>query len=165
MCAKKKDEPTVQQQENASAPMPSPPAIATEEENETGRIRISDNVIAAIVRRYTEDIPGVVRFASGSIVSGLTEMLSKKSPEGSVVCVEVEDDSVNISVRLVLEFGVRIREVATMVQDVIRTRVEELTGNHVAKVDVIVQDLEDVVHEQDQDEAGAAPTGPEETQE
>ncbi len=110
----------------------------------TGNIKISDSVIATIVRKYALEVPGVVRFASGSLVSGLTEMLSKKVPESSPVRVELEGDAVIIVVRLVLEFGVQIRDVATMVQDVIKDRVEKLSGNHVARVDVIVQDLEEL---------------------
>ncbi len=113
-----------------------------EDELEGGAIRISETVIAAVVRKYTLEVDGVVRFASASIVGGLAEMIGRKSHESSVA-VDLEGDLVNISVTLVLEFGVRIPDVASVVQDVIRSHVEELTGKHVARVDVIVQDLED----------------------
>ncbi|MFW6414384.1 MAG: Asp23/Gls24 family envelope stress response protein [Verrucomicrobiota bacterium] len=111
-------------------------------ETEDGQIKISENVIAAVVRRYVLEVEGVVRFASPSIVSGLAEMIGRRNQEGSVV-VKLEGDAVNIAVTLILEFGVKIPEVAELVQNVIRSRVEELTGKHVTSVDVIVQDLEE----------------------
>ena len=143
--------------EEARPPQPPPPK--TEEEDEGGSIRISENVIAAVVRKYTLEVQGVVRFATASIVGGIAEMIGRKSAEGSVV-VDLDGDSVDISVTLILEFGVKIPEVAALVQDVIKSRVEELTGKHVNKVNVIVQDLEEVIHEE---EAPASATQGEET--
>jgi uncharacterized alkaline shock family protein YloU len=113
-----------------------------DEENEGGFIKISESVIAAVVRKYTLEVDGVIRFAPQGIGGALAGMVGKRSYESSMV-VEMDDDSARISVTLVLEFGVRIPDVAQMVQDVIRTRVEELTGKHVSRVNVIVQDLED----------------------
>ncbi|MCF7854124.1 MAG: Asp23/Gls24 family envelope stress response protein [Candidatus Pacebacteria bacterium] len=133
----------------------SPPSMTAEmltaDETETGAIRISENVIAAVVRKYTLEVDGVVRFASASIVSGLAEMIGRKSQESSIM-VELEGEAVNISVTLVLQFGVKVPEVAALVQDVISSRVEELTGKHVTAVNVVVQDLEDVVPEESEAE-------------
>ncbi len=123
-------------------PMPPPPPKSDAEDDE-GAIRISENVITAVVRKYVLEVKGVIRFASSSLVGGLAEMIGRKSRESSVA-VELDGDSVDISVTLILEFGVKIPEVAALVQDVIRTRVEEITGKHVGKVNVIVQDLEEL---------------------
>ena len=111
-------------------------------ESNEDSIRISENVISAIVRKYTLEIPGVVRFAANSIVGGLAEMIGRKSPEGNIV-VNLEGASVTVSVNLVLAFGVKVPEVALKVQEVIRTRIEELTGKQVQLVNVTVFDLEE----------------------
>jgi len=50
---------------------------------------------------------------------------------------------------------VRIPDVAQAVQDVVRLRVEELTGKHVNRVNVLVHDLEDVVPTRRGNDAGA----------
>ena len=97
------------------------------------------------------EVSGVVRFASGSIVGGIAEMIGRKNYESSVL-VDLDGDAVNISVTLILEFGVKIPEIAALVQDVIRSRVEELTGKHVTKVDVIVQNLEDTTEKEQEPE-------------
>jgi len=113
------------------------------EENEAGTIRISENVIAAVVRKYTLEVQGVIGFAGAGFVGGLTDMITRRNYEHSVT-VDLDGDAVNISVTLVLEFGVRIPDVAQIVQETIRTRVEELTGKQVTKVEVIVQDLQEL---------------------
>ena len=128
--------------QEARPPQPHPTPEPDEGEEEGGSIQISENVIAAVVRKYTLEVAGVVRFATGSVVGGLAEMIGRRSHESSVV-VDIEGEVVNITVTLVLEFGVKVPEVAELVQNVIRTRVSELTGKHVNRVNVIVRDLED----------------------
>ncbi len=118
--------------------------VATlEDDGDGGTIQISENVIAAVVRKYTLAVDGVVRFAGGGLVGGIAGMLTKRSYDTSMV-IDMDEDTVSVSVTLVLRFGVRIPEVAQTVQDVIRRRVEELTGKQVARVNVLVYDLEDV---------------------
>jgi uncharacterized alkaline shock family protein YloU len=116
--------------------------MISEDENDTGSIRISENVVAAIVHKYVLEVDGVVRFASGSLVGNIGEFFGRPDPEKKLL-VDLEDECVNISVTLVLEFGVHIPTVATVVQDVVREKVEELTGKQVTRVNVTVQDLEE----------------------
>ena len=118
--------------------------LSMDEETEGGTIKISENVIAAVVRKYSLEVDGVVRFASGSLVGGIAGMIAKRSYESSMV-IDLDEDSVNISVTLVFRFGVRIPGVAQAVQEVVRLRVEELTGKHVNRVNVLVHDLGDAV--------------------
>jgi len=118
--------------------------LSMDEETEGGTVKISENVIAAVVRKYTLEVDGVVRFASGSIVGGIAGMIAKRSYESSMV-IDLDEDTVNISVTLVFRFGVRIPDVAQTVQEVVRLRVDELTGKHVSRVNVLVHDLEDAV--------------------
>lgn len=125
--------------------------IVTEQSDDSGLVRISEHVISAVVRKYTLEVPGVVRFANNNLVSGIAEMIGRKSSESNVV-VTLENDAVTISVTLVLEFGVRIPEVAGLVQNVISSKVEEITGKHVSKVDMVIQDMEEV--DENNDEAG-----------
>lgn len=134
----------------ASAPQPPVDPIAaskavgmiSEDENDTGAIRISENVVAAIVHKYVLEVEGVVRFASGSLVGNIGEFFGRPDPERNLL-VDLEDECVNIGVSIVLEFGVHIPTVAMHVQDVVRSKVEELTGKQVMRVNVTVQDLEE----------------------
>jgi len=85
--------------------------LLMEEENEAGTIRISENVIAAIVRKYVLEVAGVVRFATGSPLGSIAEMFGRKNSESNLI-VDLEEEMVNISVTLVLEFGAKIPDVA-----------------------------------------------------
>lgn len=127
---------------------------ALDTDGDDGSIKISENVIAAVVRKYTLEVDGVVRFASGGIVGGIAGMIAKRSYESSMV-IDLDEDTVSISVTLVFRFGVRIPDVAQAVQDVVRLRVEELTGKHVNRVNVLVHDLEDVATARRGDDAAA----------
>ncbi len=137
---------TENSERNEASGQPHPPVLDVVPEDSgdtTGSVRISEDVIAAVVRKYALEVEGVVRFGSNTIVSGLAEMIGRKSGEGNVV-VNLEEDSVSVSVTLILEFGVKIPEVASLVQDVIRSRVGEITGKEVSRVDVTVQGMEEL---------------------
>ena len=121
-----------------------PPLIAEPEEAGGGTIRVSDAVIGAIVRKYTLEVSGVVRFASVSLVGGLAEMIGRKTADSNIV-IDMENGSVAISVNLVLAFGCRVPEVAAAVQEVIRSKVEEFTDKKVSRVNVTVQDLDETL--------------------
>jgi len=127
------------------------PATQDVDEQAIDSIRISENVIASVTRKYVLEIDGVVRFHSGSIVSGLAEMIGRKSQDRSVV-VTLDGEAVHIGVNLVLQFGVKVPEVASLVQETIRTKIEELTGKHVTGVRVTVQDLQEVEEEAEETE-------------
>lgn len=126
--------------------------ILMEETNDTGVIRISEDVIIAVIKHYTLTIEGVVRFSTGGFASGLAEMFGKKNTESSVK-LEMEGDYVNVAVALILQFGVSVPEVAAEVQDVIREKVEEFTGKRVNRIDVTVRALAKSQKEQDAEDS------------
>ena len=133
--------------------------IMMEEVNDNGTIRISDDVIISVVKHYTLNVPGVVRFASSGIASDIAGFLGKKRVEKSVNIEEVDGEYVNISVALVIQFGEVIPDLAAKVQETIRTMVEELTGKQVGSVNVNISDLamkaqKDEESDQESDEFG-----------
>ena len=127
------------------------------EETDYGSTRISESVFAALVRRYTLEIEGVLRFASGSLMGGLAEMFGRRGGDSSIV-VKFDGDSVDIAVTLVIKFGAKIPEVSELVQSVIRNRIEEFTGKHVNKVDVIIQDIEEEIEEENEENKNTGDT-------
>ena len=120
--------------------LPENEEILMEETNDTGVIRISEDVIISVIKHYTLTIEGVIRFASGGFASGLAEMFGKKSSESSVQ-LEMEGEYVNVAVALIIQFGVSVPDIAAQVQEVIREKVEEITGKSVNRVDVTIRDL------------------------
>ena len=110
------------------------------EDTGIGTIQISENVIAAVVRRYSLSVPGVARLAGQSIVGGLADMFGKRINDKSIV-VELADERVNLTVHSISKFGEHVPPVATHVPDVCRKYVVELTGQHVGCIDVVVTNL------------------------
>ena len=107
-----------------------------------GGIAISEEVFASIVRRYVLQLPEVARFASASFVSGLASIIGKRSSDRPIR-VDIENDQLVIGVNVVLKFGSFVPAVAVKIQEVVKHRVEELTGKTVLRVDVFVCDLAD----------------------
>ena len=114
------------------------------EEDEGGVIQISDNVLRLIVRKFTLGVDGVVRFQNQSLMDGMFDILGKRSGDHGIVITLKEDGSADITVSVVMRFGVSIPELAHTVQSVLREKIEQLAGYSVSHVNVNVIDLEEV---------------------
>jgi len=116
--------------------------VLVKEGTETGDIQISQSVLNTIVRKFTLEVDGVIRFQSQSLMDGMLDILGKRSSDRSVVIEQGEDGNAIITLTLVMRFGVIIPAVAQKLQETIKSKVEELTGYKVSRVNVNVCDLE-----------------------
>ena len=116
--------------------------MLVKESAESGDIQISQSVLNTNVKKYTLDIDGVIRFQSQSLMDGMLDILGKRSSDRSVIIEQNEDKAAIITLTLVMRFGVVIPDVAQKLQNTIKSKVEELTGYKVARVNVNVCDLE-----------------------
>jgi uncharacterized alkaline shock family protein YloU len=110
-----------------------------EDGTQLGAVQIHNHVIGTIARLAALKVPGVSEL-SGSFVDGLAGMIGKK-PVDRGIHVEVQDNSVVLELHVVLDFGVRIPQVAWRIQNEVRQAVEHMTGKSVKSVNVIVQAL------------------------
>lgn len=108
-----------------------------ENDTELGSVQIHNNVIATIARLAAVKVPGVSEM-SGGIVDDLAGMIRKKTGDRGIH-VELEDTGVVIEIHVILEYGVRIPNVAWQLQTEVRQAVEQMTGKHVKAVQVVVQ--------------------------
>ena len=105
-----------------------------------GAVQVHHNAIASIARIAALKVAGVVD-TGGSFVDGLVGMISKKDgPHG--IRVEVTGNDVTLELQVIVEFGVSISQLAWQVQQEVRTAVQQMTGKHVQRVDVIVQGVQ-----------------------
>jgi len=113
----------------------------TEEEKgyspEGGSIRIADEVVATIAGLAAMENEGVAGM-SGGIAGGIAEALGKKNLSRGVK-VEVGEEEVIVDLYVIVDYGIRIPDVAWNVQDSVKRAVEEMTGLEVLKVNVHVQ--------------------------
>jgi len=101
-----------------------------------GNIKISEEVIVTIASVAVSEISGVSSTGSG-FVDGITRRFTKK-PSTSGIKATVGEKSVTVDINIVVEYGVRIPEVAWNVQDAIKKEVELMTGLKAEKVNVRV---------------------------
>ena len=111
----------------------------TDESTPIGSIKISPRAIATIAYHAARQSYGVVGLTSKNLVGGLTQVLVKDPTYG----VEVNYDGQNIIIDLyvVIEYGTRIKSVASSVRNTVRYQVEKALGMSVSEVNVHVRGL------------------------
>nr|WP_320145765.1 Asp23/Gls24 family envelope stress response protein [uncultured Anaeromusa sp.] len=107
------------------------------EQNEVGTIRIADEVVGIIAGMAATEIPGVAGM-SGGLVGGIAEMLGKKNLAKGVK-VEVGEKEAAVDLYVIMEYGVRLPDIAIQVQENVKHAIESMTGLEVVEVNVHVQ--------------------------
>ena len=102
-------------------------------------LKISEDVIATIAVRTITSIEGVHEM-SGGIMSGINNMLGKKMPTYGIKA-DVEDNKIYIDAYIVVEYGVKIPDIAWDIQDKVKKELEEVTGMTVETINVHIQGI------------------------
>ncbi len=96
-------------------------------------LRIANDVIAAIANKATSEVPGVF-----SMAGGISDVFGKKMSRG--IRVDTGDDGkARIDVNIIVEYGVRIPDIAFEIQNRVKKAVESMTGLNVEEINVHVQ--------------------------
>ena len=109
--------------------------ILNEEED---NINIAEEVITTIAGIAVSEISGVAEMAGG-IAGGITEVLSGKKNLSKGIKAETDGNNVKIDVNIIVNYGVRIPDVAFDIQNKVKQSVETMTGLKVNEVNVRVQ--------------------------
>ncbi len=108
-------------------------------ENNIGVIKITEDVVAIIAGLAAVDVQGVASM-SGGFAGGIAEALGMKSLSKGVK-VEVGEKEAQINLYIIVEYGVRIPEVAWNIQEKVKSSVENMTGLTVTEVNIHVQGI------------------------
>ena len=119
------------------------------EQNEVGTIRIADEVVGIIAGMAATEIPGVAGM-SGGLVGGIAEMLGKKNLAKGVK-VEVGEKEAAVDLYVIMEYGVRLPDIAIQVQENVKHAIESMTGLEVVEVNVHVQSVGFTAEGRDED--------------
>jgi uncharacterized alkaline shock family protein YloU len=107
--------------------------------NPLGNIYISHRAIATIAHQSALSSYGVVGLAAKNLAEGLAQVLVKDPTMG--VDVRYEGSAVQIDLYIIIEYGTRIKSVASSVSDNVRYQVERALGIPVREVNVHVRGL------------------------
>lgn len=102
-----------------------------------GNISISTDVIATISAVAAKSIEGVSGMAN-SLTGGFAELLGKKNPSKGVK-VTISGRDVKIDMFVVVEYGVKIPDIAWEIQGKTKSEVEAMTGLNVTAVNVNIE--------------------------
>lgn len=105
--------------------------------NDLGTIKIANEVVAIIAGLAATEIEGVAGM-SGGIAGGIAELLGRKNLTKGVK-VEVGEKEAAVDIFIVVNFGVRVPDVAIKIQENVKKAIERMTGLQVVEVNVHVQ--------------------------
>ena len=98
-------------------------------------IKIANDVVASIAGVAVSEVPGVFGMAGG-----ITEIFGKKGLAKGIK-VEVGEKDTKIDVNIIVEYGVRIPDVAFEIQNRVKKAVETMTGLNVSSVNIHIQGI------------------------
>ncbi len=121
-------------------------AAAAETEYETveddealGTITVAMEVVSTIASMAVEEIKGV-RSTYTSFAGGIAERLgSKKNTKG--VKIEMKDSSVCADLYIIVDYGIKIPELAWEIQENVKSNIETMTGLTVEKVNIHIEGI------------------------
>ena len=114
-----------------------------------GNIAISNDVIATISAIAAKSIEGVAGMVN-SLAGGFAELLGKKNPSKGVK-VTINDRDVKIEMFVVVDYGVKIPDVAWEIQGKVKNEVEAMTGLNVVAVNVNIEGVDTTVADKTED--------------
>ena len=112
----------------------------TEPQVRRGKIEVSPQAIGTIAGRAVTECYGVVGIAAKRLRNGAAELLPAERYHQGVE-VQFSNDQIIIDLFVVLEYGLRISEIAHNIMSNVKFAVEKMLGMPVVQVNVNVQGL------------------------
>lgn len=111
--------------------------LSTNETDEVGNVKISTEVVGAIAGVAATEIAGVAGM-SGSFAGGIAEIFGAKKSPSKGVKVDIKEQTANLDLYIIVDYGVRIPELAWEIQERVKNDVETMTGLIVENVNIHV---------------------------
>ncbi|MFA9375411.1 MAG: Asp23/Gls24 family envelope stress response protein [Lachnotalea sp.] len=103
-------------------------------DNNIGEVQIADEVVAIIAGLAATEVEGVASMA-GNITNELISKLGMKNLSKGVR-VEVFENNVDVELALNLDYGYSIPKTSEIVQERVKTAIENMTGLNVSGVNI-----------------------------
>ncbi len=109
-------------------------------EEETGIVRISDEVVGVIAGLAASEIEGVAGMSAG-LVGEISKKITGKKSNSKGVNVTMDNGSAVIDLHMAVEYGIKIPDISIKVQNNVKNAVETMTGLNVASVNIYIQNI------------------------
>lgn len=106
---------------------------------ELGEIKIHKGVIASIAIEATKQVSGVIKIG-GTLKASFMELLGKK--DATAITIEFDNNGeAVITIPVVVEYDYNIPEIASKIQENVKTAVENATSIIVKDINVTIQKI------------------------
>ena len=109
-------------------------------DNDMGKILVDANVLAKYAGSAAVECVGVVGMASVNMKDGIVQLLKRDNIRHGVE-VRIEDNTLYITMHIIVAYGVSIMTVAENLVESIKYKVEEFTGLKIGKIIICVEDV------------------------
>ena len=107
---------------------------------DVGQVQIADEVVAVIAGLAATEVEGVAKM-SGNITNEIvSKLVMKKLSKG--VKVTITGTQVDVTLNLVLSYGVSIPKTSQEVQDKVKSAIETMTGLTVSEVNIRIAGIQ-----------------------
>lgn len=107
---------------------------------EVGQVQVADEVVAVIAGLAALEVEGVAKM-SGNITNEIVSKLGmKKLSKG--VKLNISGEEVEVTLNLVLNYGVSIPKTSEEVQDKVKNAIETMTGLTVSEVNIRIAGIQ-----------------------
>jgi uncharacterized alkaline shock family protein YloU len=110
-----------------------------DETRRLGKIEVSARAVATLAAQAVSECYGVVGMASKTLRDGLAVILQWETPHRGIEVHFIDQDKIVIDLFVVVEYGVRISEVAHSIMSSVKFAVERSVELPVVEVNVNIQ--------------------------
>ncbi len=110
-------------------------------QSDLGLITIENEVIAKIAGSAALECYGIVGMAAKSVRDGLTHLLKRESLTKGIEVEVVEDNVINITLHIIVEYGTSIPAIGETVASTVKYRIEENLGLYANEIVVCVDGI------------------------
>ncbi len=108
--------------------------------NDMGTIFISEEVLLKVVGYAALECYGIVAMSSKRAKDGLVEWLGRENLSRGVQ-VRMVDNQLDVDLFIVVEYGISVAEVCKTIVEVVRYKLESMTGVKVRSVNINVEGI------------------------
>jgi len=106
-----------------------------------GKIEVTTRAVATLAGRAVSQCYGVVGMASKTLRDGLAVMLQWETPHRGIEVRFVENGAVVIDLYVIMEYGMRVSEVANSIMSGVKFAIARSLEVHQIQVNVFVQGI------------------------
>ncbi len=105
-----------------------------------GLVTVNEEILLKVAGYAAIDCYGIVGMAAKRTTDGIVQLLGKENI-GRGVRIRAAEDSVEVDLFIIVEYGISISAVAETIIETVKYKIEHLTGIKVNRVNVNVEDI------------------------